>query len=367
MKVSILLVSYNNVRFLRRVIDSILAQSFTDFELLILDNGSTDGSLEVLNRYSDKRIKVYSENKNLGPEGCWNYLFKKSSGEYVKIICSDDLMHESCIAKQIYVLDNYSNVDFVFTNIQVIDRNYKNIPHYTQTINVQNTRYEYLKYGFYSGNPFLTPTFMGKRSMFKDCDFLMEERRSYFADYTTWLKLMIDGYNPYVIEELLIYSIKDEHNMTAFDSGKKTANFTFALNNYLDIYCAIKSIEDLERILPNSKEYTNKISSNDVDLIPFIVAMIAFKVKYVQQFESFSQSHMIFALNKIYQLLDDRVLAKKIENFFQFNYFDFVKMTQEFPILEVNNKPEVIKEQVVINPVKIIKKFVKKGKNLFFN
>ena len=362
MKVSILLVSYNNARFLAKVIDSILAQTFTDFELLILDNGSTDDSLEILNSYTDERIKIYSENKNLGPEGCWNYLFKRSSGEYIRIICSDDLMHLSCIEKQVHILDSTSNIDFVFTNIQVVDCDCNNIPNYTQTINLQNTRFEYLRYGFYEGNPFLTPTFMGRRIMFESNDFIMEERRSYFGDYTAWLRLMIDGYNPHVIEEVLIYSIKGGHNMTAFTSDRKKANFTFALNNYLETYCAIKSIEDLEKILPEVKEYTSKITNNDTDLIPFIIAMIAFEVKSVKQFESFSQSHTIFALNKIYQLLGDRDLAKKIEDIFQFNYFDFVKMTQECPISEVGSKSKVLENS---KSSKNCKKITRKIKKIF--
>lgn len=333
-KVSILLVSYNNSKFLKKVINSILEQTFNNFELLILDNGSTDNSLEILNKYVDKRIKIYSETKNLGPEGCWNYLFKKSKGEYIRITCSDDLMHESCIEKQVFTLDNNSDIDFVFTNIQVIDNKYKNVPNYTQTVHLQDNRFEYLKYGFYKGNPFLTPTFMGRSSMFEKDGFLMEERRSYFGDYTTWLRLMLRGYRPYVIEEFLVYSIKDCHNMTAFNSDKKKSSFTFALNNYLDVYCEIKSIEDLEKIIPEVKEYTKRITQDDVDLIPFIVAMAAFKVKNVEQFKSFSQSHTIFALNKIYQIFTNRNLAKKIEDVFQFNYFDFVRMTQEYPILK---------------------------------
>lgn len=100
---------YNNVRFIAQTIDSVLAQTFTDFELLIYDDHSTDGSFEIAASYSDRRIRLVRNPVNLGPEGNWNKAIGEVRGKYVKLVCGDDILYPDCLEKQVAVFDDPLN------------------------------------------------------------------------------------------------------------------------------------------------------------------------------------------------------------------------------------------------------------------
>jgi glycosyltransferase involved in cell wall biosynthesis len=93
-KVSVLVPTYNYARFLPEAIESVLAQDFTDFELLISDDASTDGSAEIIRRYAvrDSRIRCQIHEKNLGMVPNWNWCLREARGEYVKFLFGDDLL-----------------------------------------------------------------------------------------------------------------------------------------------------------------------------------------------------------------------------------------------------------------------------------
>lgn len=95
-KISIIVPVYNVEKFLRRCIESILNQTFKDFELILINDGSKDKSLDVMNEYkNDKRVKIFTQ-ENKGPAITRNLGIKKSEGKYIMFIDSDD-----------YILPNY--------------------------------------------------------------------------------------------------------------------------------------------------------------------------------------------------------------------------------------------------------------------
>src|SRR5471032_2980636 len=91
-KVSVLIPTYNYARFLPEAIESILAQDFQDFELLISDDCSTDNSAEVIARYAaqDKRIRFQIHSANLGMVQNWNWCLSQARGEFIKYVFGDD-------------------------------------------------------------------------------------------------------------------------------------------------------------------------------------------------------------------------------------------------------------------------------------
>lgn len=90
-RVSIILCSYNQAQYVGAAIESVLAQTFGDWELLAIDNGSTDGSSDVMRRYQDPRIRVIAENENVAITRRFNQGVAAASGELVGFLYSDDL------------------------------------------------------------------------------------------------------------------------------------------------------------------------------------------------------------------------------------------------------------------------------------
>lgn len=99
--VTITVPMYNNERFIAETIRSVLSQTMGDFELLVYDDHSTDRSLEIVRSFNDRRISVFTSDRNLGPESNWNRAVSDVRGRYVKLLCADDLLWPKCLEKQL--------------------------------------------------------------------------------------------------------------------------------------------------------------------------------------------------------------------------------------------------------------------------
>lgn len=132
-KISILLPNLNNVGFLEERMDSILAQTFPDWELLILDGYSDDGSWEFLGKYEDyPKIHLFQEERK-GVYVAWNSLIEKSQGEYVYIATSDDTMYPDCLRLSYEALESNPQIDICSMALDIIDDKSNIIPNFWET------------------------------------------------------------------------------------------------------------------------------------------------------------------------------------------------------------------------------------------
>jgi glycosyltransferase involved in cell wall biosynthesis len=113
---------YNAEKYLREAVESILNQTFTDFEFLIIDDGSTDGSLAILQHYADRdaRIRVFGRS-NLGIPRTLNELAERSRGEYIARMDADDISLPERLSRQMEYLHNHPDCVLVASPAQVID------------------------------------------------------------------------------------------------------------------------------------------------------------------------------------------------------------------------------------------------------
>jgi glycosyltransferase involved in cell wall biosynthesis len=119
--VSILLPVYNRERLSKRAIESAINQTYENIEIIIVDNKSTDRTYEVLKGYAKKnsKVKVYQNEENLGPVRNWKKCLEYSSGEFIKILFSDDWIDETFVEKCMEILLAHNNVGFVFTGTEI--------------------------------------------------------------------------------------------------------------------------------------------------------------------------------------------------------------------------------------------------------
>ena len=110
MKASVLLPVYNGQDFLKDACDSVFAQSFTDFELLAIDDGSTDDSLSILNSYNDPRMIIHRNESNLGLIATLNKGIDLARGEYIIRMDADDMSLPDRFAEQISFMDENPEV-----------------------------------------------------------------------------------------------------------------------------------------------------------------------------------------------------------------------------------------------------------------
>jgi len=122
---SIIIPTYQRAHLLKQTLDSIIAQTYTNWQCIVVDDGSTDNTFQVVSDYisKDNRFQFYNRPKDLlkGPNSCRNYGFEKSTGTHVKRFDSDDIMLSNCLA-EIAGLIQKKNFDLIVSEIEFINK-----------------------------------------------------------------------------------------------------------------------------------------------------------------------------------------------------------------------------------------------------
>ena len=114
-KISVIISAYNHEKYVAKSIESILNQTFLDFELIVVDNGSSDSTYKIIKTIKDPRIKIFRIKKNIGFGYALNFALNKSRGEYISLFSSDDIGLPDKLKKQVKYLDDHPGVGAVFS------------------------------------------------------------------------------------------------------------------------------------------------------------------------------------------------------------------------------------------------------------
>jgi len=206
-KVSVLVPAYNHEKYLSETIESVLNQTFEDFELLISDDCSTDNSVEVIERYKDERIRAFYFDKNQGTVRALNYLLKEAKGEYIAVLGSDDVWESDKLEKQLEILESDSSLGACFTWAKIIDQNSdvvdNNINFNKDIFNVTNCdKSEWLRQIFQRGNHFCHSSVLIRSDIHREIgEYNIAYRQLH--DMDLWIRILLN-YNVYMIEMPLV-------------------------------------------------------------------------------------------------------------------------------------------------------------------
>jgi glycosyltransferase involved in cell wall biosynthesis len=120
-RISVVMAVYNGDRFLKKAIESILNQSMQDFEFLIINDNSADQSEQIIESYTDKRIRVFKNSQNVGAAEARNIGLRNSKGFYVALMDCDDIAHPDRLKTQMDFLDSHPDIFLVSTACEIID------------------------------------------------------------------------------------------------------------------------------------------------------------------------------------------------------------------------------------------------------
>jgi len=218
-EVSIILPVYNGGPHLPKAINSILSQSFGDFELIIVNDGSTDHSEEVIKSFNDPRIVYIANERNSGLIFSLNRAIDKASGKYIARMDADDICHPDRIAVQKKWLDEHPGTSLVASIIEFIDENDQPAgqwPKDRATISAKSIR-KMMPHD----NCIAHPSVMARTEILKT--FRYKPYQKNIEDYDLWLRLLADGK---IIEKidrpLLEYRV---HAKSVTSEHLKTTNF----------------------------------------------------------------------------------------------------------------------------------------------
>ena len=132
MKVDIILPIHNGEKYVEKAICSILSQSYKDWRLIVIDDVSTDNSVEIVKSFANvypNKIRLICLEKNLRAAGARMVGINKSDGELIAFIDQDDVWKENKLEEQVKYLKKHPNIDVLYTDIDYIDLNGTNLDH----------------------------------------------------------------------------------------------------------------------------------------------------------------------------------------------------------------------------------------------
>jgi glycosyltransferase involved in cell wall biosynthesis len=215
---------YNGEKYLRESIDSILNQTFTNFEFLVIDNSSTDSSRNIILSYNDPRIKLIENEKNIGQAESLNRGLEKAKGKYIARMDHDDISLPNRLECQLDVMEQNPNVGVCGTFGQLIDCNGENYKlKYNEKMMTEN---EDLKPQLLFRPCFIHPSVTIRLSLLKDHNIRYEEDAVRAQDYLLWYRLssLCDFMN--ISHELLKYRIHEKQ----LSKGKRNDQFLSTSN-----------------------------------------------------------------------------------------------------------------------------------------
>ena len=208
-KISVLMPVYNGDQFLDKSIKSVLNQTFNNFEYIIINDGSTDGSLKIIESYKDNRIKIINYSKNKGITFALNNGLKIAKGDYVARQDQDDISYPDRLMLQIEYLEN-NDVDLVDTNFIFIDENDKYLQDYEKRYFSPDETLSHLF--FYE---MVHASIMCKRSLFTKYNIQYRKRPT--EDYDLFIRLAKAGMRAGRLDQKLIKQRKHPNSMCGSD------------------------------------------------------------------------------------------------------------------------------------------------------
>lgn len=195
--ISVCMPMYNASRYLRECIDSILAQTFTDFELLIVDDGSTDDSRDIVRSYDDQRIRLIC-NRHDYIESL-NTLLREARGKYIARMDADDVMMPERLSIEWIFMENHRDVDVLGGQMYMFNNGSRK----------DSFRKTQVKEGYVSLTDMIEyccvchPTVMLRNTTINRLTYNQEAK--YAEDYEIWIDILSAGKNIYNLSEPLIY------------------------------------------------------------------------------------------------------------------------------------------------------------------
>ena len=218
--ISIGIPTYTSAATIRNTIESILRQTYTNLEINVVDDKSKDNTLEIVKQIQneclqsgDGRIRIYENEKNLGMSGNWTKCLSVARGEFVKLICADDMMDEEALEKEIKAMEEHPSVNLVESDTRLVDITGKTtgrFPRYRKSGVVDGKKVA--RTSIIWNNFFGAPVNNLIRKSVLDKVGYFDSAFVYILDFEMWMRIACEG-DIYIIHEMLnSFTVRNDSN-----------------------------------------------------------------------------------------------------------------------------------------------------------
>lgn len=252
-KINILMATYNGRLYLRKQLDSILNQTYTNFRLLVSDDASTDSTLKILKEYEEKdsRIEIYGHQKNMGIVANFEFLIGKVRSEYFMFADQDDIWEKDKIEKTLNKIQE-TDSDLVYTDLEVVNSRLKQVaPSYWKLKGFENKIKKYNNFESLYLNNYITGCTMLVKSKWIN-EFLPLPKSTSYVLHDYWISLIVSqsGKISYIDEPTIKYR---QHNHNKVGSKTKSEELD-TLDEIRDMFINVK-IEHFKTFIENEDKF----------------------------------------------------------------------------------------------------------------
>ena len=237
--VRICIPTYNAGKTLRETLASVLAQTYSPLEVIIIDNASTDDTVEIAKSFGDLRVSILRNIENIGGEANFTRCIEHSAGVYTAIFHADDIYTPNMVAKQVAFLERHPDAGAVFVNAALIDSEGRQVGNYGLNSEHQSNDHLYdlpsimkmiLKYS----NFLICPSAMVRTSVYLN-DILKWNGNTFktSADLDVWLRILQKHRIGVLPEPLIRYRISLTHGSALLRARTERADSFLVLDHYL--------------------------------------------------------------------------------------------------------------------------------------
>lgn len=327
MNVSVILTSYNHEKFLAKSIESVLNQTYKDFEFIIVDDCSSDASWDIIEAYKQKYPDIITlrHEYNWGGGVVADTVRNYATGEYIAIHHSDDLWEAEKLQKQVDILKEHPEYAAVFTNASAIDEEDKayedeNGFYYNRFAVENRSRHEWLNHFFFYGNCLCHPSILVKKSVYEEDGFFRRGLKQ-IPDFVKWIQIC-KKYEIYVIPEVLVkFRVRtggqNTSGMRLDTQIRSTVELFLMLQEYLDI----KNQQEFWAVFPEAQKYCTR----DYFSTEYVLGRICTE-------EGMPAYTRLFGVEQLYKVLNDSAQMEQLQRRNSFSVKDFTKANGQYDI-----------------------------------
>jgi glycosyltransferase involved in cell wall biosynthesis len=206
--VSVVMPSFNHQHFVAEAIGSLIDQTFEDWELVVTDDGSTDGTVAVIRAFDDPRIRLHVFERNRGACPAMNDAIARARGRYIAVLNSDDAFLPHKLATQLEYLAQHPDRAAVFARAEFMDEDSEPLApgthHYTGIFDHPYPgRHALLRAFFMIGNRLCHPSVLIRAEVYRDVG-LYDPRLAQLPDFEMWVRILLRGYEIEVMDFPLV-------------------------------------------------------------------------------------------------------------------------------------------------------------------
>lgn len=236
-RVSILMPVYNTAPYLREAMDSVLSQTFNDFELIVLDDCSPDNAEELLDMYDDPRIVRYKGEKNRGLSNVLNVGIDMARGKYIARMDSDDLSMPDRLRIQVDYLETHPEIDLVSAGMQLFGAK--------DEVWIRENNPEKVKINALFHAPVLHASSVWRKESFEKHGLRFRQEMVPAEDYDLWTRAMLKGLKLVNLPEVL-YKYRIHDTQSTLQTEKCAEKCRLVQRNYLKTALPSLSLKNLE-------------------------------------------------------------------------------------------------------------------------